>query len=251
MPQAPGPTPKPPTWHQLSQRFAGERECLAAFLAMETAEVLEGIKPANLINLADRRQPCGRNLFRLWQRHGRALLAESGLGLREFPGRRGGLLLFIYRPETLRELLAKPATQAVLTRVGYVEPADPTAALNQLAQRLMREDFPHEIGAFLGYPLKDVAGFLGWVKLPVSGQALWRIYGNPERSLALAEVFRASRCRMAQQLTCTAAVECLRLDSIHGFFPHPLKTIFIATGREQDVHCCHRRHDALGTPLSQ
>lgn len=216
--QPPGATPKPPTWHQLSQRFAGERECLAAFLAMETAEVLEGVKPANLINLADRRQPCGRNLFQLWQRHGHSLLAASGLAWLELPGRRGSLLLLIYQAETLTALLARPATQAVLTRAGYANPADPEAALEQLAQRLTQDEFPHEIGVFLGYPLKDVAAFLGWVELPVTCQVLWRIYGKPERSLALADLFRQSRCRMAQRLCTSGAVECLRTASTHDFF---------------------------------
>lgn len=218
MPQAPGVTPKPPTWHQLSQRFAGERECLAAFLAMETAEVLEGVKPANLINLADRRQPCGRNLFRLWRRHGHSLLAASGLAWRELPGRRGGVLLLIYRPETLAELLSRPATQAVLSRAGYANPGDSAAALEQLANRLTQDGFPHEIGVFLGYPLKDVAAFLGWVDLPFTSQALWRIYGQPEGSLALADVFRQSRCRMAQRLCSCPAVDCLRAGSGQAFF---------------------------------
>ena len=48
MPQTTQPRPQAPTWHQLAPRFAGERECMAAFLALETAEVLEGVKPANL-----------------------------------------------------------------------------------------------------------------------------------------------------------------------------------------------------------
>jgi hypothetical protein len=218
MPQTTQPRPQAPTWHQLASRFPGERECLAAFLAMETAEVLEGVKPANLINLADRRQPCGRNLLRLWQRHGRSLLAASGLAWRELPGRNGGVLLLAYRLASLVELLARPATQAVLTRAGYANPADPEVALEQLAQRLTQDKFPHEIGVFLGYPLKDVAAFLGWVELPFTSQALWRIYGKPEGSLALADLFRQSRCRMAQRLCTSEAVECLRTASIHDFF---------------------------------
>lgn len=222
------PRPKAPTWQQLAPRFGGERDCLAAFLAMETAEVLDGVKPANLINLADRRQPCGRNLFQLWRRHGRSLLAASGLAWRELPGRRGGVLLLIYHAEALARLLARPATRAVLARAGYADPGVPEAALDQLASRLGEENFPHEIGVFLGYPLKDVAAFLGWVELPFACQALWRIYGNPERSLALAELFRASRCRMAQQLTSTAAIKCLRIGAGNGFF---------CPSDENDFHC--------------
>jgi hypothetical protein len=74
-------------------------------------------------------------------------------------------------------------------------------------------DFPHEVGVFLGYPLKDVAGFMGWVDLPVTCQGPWKIYGNPDRSLALADGFRACRLRMDQRLRCCAnASDCLRTN---------------------------------------
>jgi len=54
-----------------------------------------------------------------------------------------------------------------------------------------------------------VAAFLGWVELPFACQALWRIYGKPERSLALAKLFRQSRCRMAQSLAGGNPFDCL------------------------------------------
>ena len=51
-----------------------------------------------------------------------------------------------------------------------------------------------------GYPLKDVAAFMGWVSLPFSCQRLWRIYGDPRRSLQLAQRFTHCRNRMARRL---------------------------------------------------
>lgn len=42
---------------------------------------------------------------------------------------------------------------------------------------------PHEIGIVLGYPLKDVWGFMGISSEPCSGSCGWRIYGNPLPSL--------------------------------------------------------------------
>ena len=142
-------------------------------------------------------------------------------------------MLLVYRARTLAALLARPATQAVLRRAGYADPADPEAALDELARRFAAAEFPHEIGVFLGYPLKDVAAFLGWVDLPFTCQALWRIYGRPERSLALADAIRRSRCRMAQKLSSAAPLECLQSTPGRDFFCPDI---------ENDLHFQGRGH---------
>lgn len=49
-----------PMWQELSRRFPHDRDCLASYLALETAEVLEGVKPANLVNVVNKRRSCGR-----------------------------------------------------------------------------------------------------------------------------------------------------------------------------------------------
>ena len=50
--------------------------------------------------------------------------------------------------------------------------------------------FPHEIGVFLGYPLKDVAGFLHREQLRPVCRGDWQVFGNPERSLRLMRRYR-------------------------------------------------------------
>lgn len=201
-----------PLWHDLAERFADERECLAAYLALESAEVLEGEKPSNLINIANRRRACGRNFYRIWQRHGASLLRQSGLAVRELADRGHSVLLLIYRPEALSDLLLRPNVAGFLRKAGYSNPPDLQTSLSELQARISAAGFPHEIGVFLGYPLKDVAGFMGWAPLPFTCQGPWKIYGDPTGSLDLAETFRQSRCRMARRLSCCATpVDCLRV----------------------------------------
>jgi len=66
------------------------------------------------------------------------------------------------------------------------------------------------IGLFIGYPAKDVAAFMGMVKLPFTCQCLWKIYGKPEKSLDLAEQFRNTRIRMGNWLlNCADVTQCL------------------------------------------
>jgi hypothetical protein len=191
---------KRPGWQELSERYPQDRDCLASFLVLELAEVLQGEKPANLVCLANKRRSCGRNLYLLWKEHGQALLEESGLKVRVLADRGSSVLLLLYCPVALGSLLGQKSVQIILGKAGYQEPADQEKVLLELEKRMAGEGFPHEIGVFLGYPLKDVVGFMGWAQLSFTCQGPWKIFGNPVESLRLAETHRECRCRISQQL---------------------------------------------------
>jgi hypothetical protein len=187
-------------WIELAWKFPGERECLASFLALETAEVLAGAKPANLIRVVDREQLCGHNLYRLWKRYGEQLLADSGLCVATMRENGCGILLLFYRPQLLETCLTRRGSAAFLKKAGYGATPSLEGALRTLRERFAREHIPHEVGVFLGYPLRDVAAFIGWSEKPYSCQSSWMIFGDPRRSLALAETFNVCRRRMAELL---------------------------------------------------
>ena len=203
-----------PTWQAFANRYSNDRECLASYLAMEAAEVIGGAKPANLINLVDRERSCGRNLYRLWRRFGKKLLAEAGLAARELVQRDDGVLLLIFQSEGLSDYLATQRVTNFLRRAGYHQPDNASAVLDQLSIRFHSGRIPHEIGVILGYPLKDVAGFMGWASLPVTGQGPWKIYGDPRPSLAVVDACRRCRDIMANRL-CSgdSPFACLQLTS--------------------------------------
>lgn len=187
-------------WRRVGRNIRDDRSCLAAFLALHSAEVLDGVKPANLVMLHDRLHTCGRNLYRLWDEHAAGLLADSGVEAKILSdcGRRR--LVLLYGPGLLEGLLNKPNARNFLLKAGYPPYERAAQALEELTRRMRPGDFPHEIGLFLGYPLKDVAGFMGWAAIPFSSNGPWRIYGDPTRSLGLAQCHKACRRRMARKL---------------------------------------------------
>ncbi len=207
----PAAKPSPLPWNVIAAHFPDERDCLASYLALEGAEVVAGVKPANLINVANRRRPCGRNPYELWRAHGSALLTGTGLSAAELHDRGNALLLYIYRRDLLQKILDRQPVAALLAGRGYREPANLPLALAELRLRVETGDFPHEIGIFLGYPLKDVLAFMGEISLPFACQGPWKIYGDPWQSLELAAQHRDCRCRMAQRLSsCDDPAQCLR-----------------------------------------
>ena len=220
-----------PGWQELSGRFPEERDCLASFLALELAEVLQGEKPANLVCLANKRRSCGRNLYHLWKQYGLALLQDSGLKIKVLADRGSSILLLLYSPPAFESLLARKSVRVILGKSGYRNPSCSELVLHELEQRMKGEGFPHEIGVFLGYPLKDVVGFMGWAPLSFTCQGPWKIFGNPTESLRLAETHRECRCRMSQQLAsgCNPH-ECLKVTSSRTTSPFPASApaVFLA-----------------------
>ena len=106
-------------WTTLTARFTDEKQCLATFLAWQAAEVISAAKPANLINIFDKPLPCGRNMYRLWQKHGEAVLKKSSLRALELEFRRGRLLVLIHNPLPLTKVIRNPDVHSALEKLGY------------------------------------------------------------------------------------------------------------------------------------
>ncbi len=100
-------------------------------------------------------------------------------GLRVMPLRYSDdkALVYIYRPERLRNDLRCSAAGNVLRKCGY-DCGSPEKCIARLRCRLREcEEFPHEIGLFLGYPPEDVEGFIE--KRPCKLTGFWKVYGDP------------------------------------------------------------------------
>lgn len=206
-----------PLWADIADKFPQDPDCLAAFLAFESAEVLAGAKPSALINLPDRIRACGKNFYSIWKEQGQDLIKESPLEGKVLVERAGSLLLLLFDRTALRHLLSQKIALAMLKRAGYEEKTDLDSLLSILSSRFESGSVPHEIGIILGYPLKDVAGFMGLSRREFSCQGPWKIYGNPSESLRLAETHRRCRCRMAGRLLTTCGpYQCLGASYRHG-----------------------------------
>lgn len=208
-----------PLWGDITGRFCDPRECLASYLALETAEVIAGVKPANLISIPNRNHSCGSNPYFHWKKWGSEVAAAAQLETLTLKDRGSSVLVLLYRVEALTELMATPAVRAMLRRAGYSTAMTVSELLVILADRMDCGTFPHEIGIFLGYPLKDVAGFMGLARIPFTCQGPWKIYGNPGTSLKLADTFRWCRKQMAEDLAnCSSPFECLRYRATESAF---------------------------------
>ena len=142
------------------------------YLIRNCAPTLAGIKTASLFTC-----PCeDRNALLSDLRRMNRWLTPKGLRilLLRFSDKKA--LIYLYRPKQLTADLSNEAAATLLERNGY-STGSCEKCLVRLVQKLrQQEDFPHEIGLFLGYPPGDVCGFMENRPRSCKCVGCWKVY---------------------------------------------------------------------------
>lgn len=159
-------------------------------LAWHCAPSMAGIKPADLVSWL----PPEEEWVKVLAYYTNAL-SRRGIRMRVL-GRSGKrMLLLIYRPGRLADCLKELGVVEMLSQAGYPVEGDTHKLLCCLCRRLEQQEFPHEIGLFLGYPPEDVDGFRRDGGRGCKYSGTWKVYGDVEQAKKRFESFR--RCRVA------------------------------------------------------
>ena len=98
-------------------------------------------------------------------------------------------LVYMYRPEKLRKYFMEDDVKELLSEFGY-EPEDLEGCVKALVSKLFESDeFPHEIGLFLGYPSEDVRGFIENHACDSKCIGCWKVYGNVDEAKKRFELY--------------------------------------------------------------
>lgn len=146
------------------------------YLIRNCAPTLAGLKTANLFTCPfDSREILLDSIRQINRR-----LGPKGLRLLPLRFSEKKALIYLYRPARLRTDLSHSTAAALLRQQGY-QPENCEGCVMHLAQKLRRrEEFPHEIGLFLGYPPEDVQGFIVQGPEGCKCSGCWKVYGDEE-----------------------------------------------------------------------
>jgi len=159
-------------------------------LVEHCAPTLAGLKVASLYCFFpenDRQFALQMKLWREW-------FSRRGLCLTVLRGNRekNSYLLYLYRSRALERELEQPEVREFLCSLGYDVTIGYDGLLRQLGMRLRGcQDFPHEIGVFLGYPLEDVRGFIENRGRNCTCCGCWKSYGDPSKARHCFSSYRA------------------------------------------------------------
>lgn len=155
---------------------------------------LAGLKTGNIFTcLCSSMTEVNHNIRRLNQK-------LTPKGLRVIPMKRlnSRVLIYVYRPGRLKEDFSKSAVRQILDEHGY-EQCNPQQCIIKLMERLQQEEFPHEIGLFLGYPPEDVRGFIENKAACSKCTGCWKVYGDHTEAEKLFTRYRKCTAAYCEQ----------------------------------------------------
>lgn len=121
-------------------------------------------------------------------------LGAKGLRMVPLKYGEGKALIYLYRPDFLKNDLSHEKAEKILLQKGY-RGEGCGSCLSKLSKRMKENrDFPHEIGLFLGYPPEDVQGFIEGKKECAQCKGCWKVYSDPEGAMRKFNKF--NKCKM-------------------------------------------------------
>ena len=144
-------------------------------LILQCAPFLKGIKIACILNITEENS---RELYEI--------LEGTGIKFKILTRNHGKCLVFLYRRESFSRYLKRTDVREFLGSCGY-EDVEPEKMLERLSKRVCQYSdgeicFPHEIGAFLDYPIDDVKCFIEKDGKDSLFSGYWKVYNNPGRA---------------------------------------------------------------------
>lgn len=109
--------------------------------------------------------------------------------------------ILLYNPEKLQEYLKQGKVAALLRQLGY-EDCSLGQVLSVFRMRYLNymehpQEFPHEMGILLGYPVEDVTGFMKNQGRDFLYTGYWKVYENLAEKIQL---FRSYELVKEQQV---------------------------------------------------
>lgn len=151
------------------------RQRLQFQIILQCAHFIKGLKKACITNI-------NRKLIRELP----VILQGTGIDYKILVYKKEKYLVFFYRKEEFAVYVADPKVREFLKNYGYEE-KELEKILLRLSKRICKYskeelEFPHEIGAFLDYPLKDVEGFIQNDGKNSLLTGYWKVYHNPGKA---------------------------------------------------------------------
>lgn len=166
---------------------------LLLLLAMHCAPLLKRMAVANVLTLS-RKQALGI----------KGMLKNTEIECYILKADCGRVILYLYRKDILQSCLQQEDVRNFLKKYGYPD-KEIVDMLKRLSQRIRlyadgQTDFPHEIGAFLGYPLADVESFIKNRGKNYVYLGYWKVYHDVEQAVKTFRLYDKERERAVQDV---------------------------------------------------
>lgn len=167
-----------------------ERDYMMNMITYNISPTLKGIKPSTLITLSNN----NKGLYGAWLKYGEEYLNTIEIEAFELVHSADTVIILFYHSKVLDSHLNKYENKSFLKSLGYSSDMTLHEKLHLLKQRYAKYKCPHEIGLFLGIPLKDVLGFLRCQGKDCLACGYWKVYEDEEGAVNIFKSY--DRCKI-------------------------------------------------------
>lgn len=126
-------------------------------------------------------------------RHYNKIFKEYDLKMESICECGGRILVFVYKRSQLFSYLKSKGVNEKLNEMGYLHLETLDEYIEMLREKIKNDGFPHEIGFFLGYPIKDVIGFIENNGRDYKYCGYWKVYSDLKRAKAMFTLYDSLR----------------------------------------------------------
>lgn len=164
-------------------------------MALQCAPLITGLKISNLLNI------CKEDFTAM-----KEIVKNSHISWYMLVERDDKITILLYHKKSLESYLAKKRVLEMFLEAGY-RSFSLESILKEICVRYQgymenKEDFPHEMGLLLGYPVEDVEGFMKYKGENSLCTGYWKVYENKDRKLKIFEKFENAKETLIQLLSC-------------------------------------------------
>lgn len=158
---------------------------LEELIVLHCSPTLASLKPASLFSY-----PCVKtdDVYAQIERTNDRL-NKKGIYITIVAQHNSGCLLMVYHSKLLFDHLSQYPIYSFLVDCDY-QYKTLREAIMILKERLKEEEFPHEIGVFLGYPLVDVISFIQNEGRNYREIGYWKVYHNLQEAQSVFRCFQ-------------------------------------------------------------
>lgn len=151
-----------------------DEEYIETFLVYNVSLVIAGAKPAVTITIKKN----NHKLYDSWNKFGYVFVKNINLNYVELRKSLNAIIIMIYDEYILENYLNSEHNMNFLINIGYSSNASIEDHINTLKFRYKKYHCPHELGLFLGIPIKDVKDFMECTTKKCLLCRYWKVYND-------------------------------------------------------------------------
>ncbi len=155
-----------------------DKEYVENFLIYNLSLVIAGVKPAVTITIKKNNY----KLYNNWNTLGRFFIEELQLNYIELRESINSIVVMVYDELILERQLNSKDNIEFLSNLGYPSTSSIIDYVSILKVRYEKYHCPHELGLFLGIPIKDVKDFMECTTKKCLLCKYWKVYNDSSKA---------------------------------------------------------------------